>query len=452
MNQVDEAIARYHKILETEPFRDLGWVEQFHATLRSRKMELAGRPVSPFLRPNLVTRKQFDGLVVGGQLLASAVDKIRQLAMADPTLMARMDLLPAERMLAAVNPGYKHFAVTGLLDTAIENGHMRFSDYSAATPVGVHYSEVLGDVFFETGPAKEFRKRHKLTKLGGVRFLQAALLKAYKEFGGKKAPQVAILEMKHQFETLESREYHLLAESFTTHGVPTIVASPEQLEYKNGILRKGEFVIDIVYRRMKTREFVVQFDPNNHPLVRAYREGAVCLVNSFRSDMAQKKAIFDLLTDESVLAHFPVAERKAIRSLIPTTRVVSERKVAWDGVKEVDLPQYILDKRERLVLRPNDDTEERQTFVGAEMTAVTWERAIRTALRSPYVAQENVKVPTSIFPVYSYGSVSLKAMRVDVQPHVYLGKVQSASSWLTPAAGTFSTVTGLTPTYILEPK
>lgn len=452
MNQVDEAIARYHKILETEPFRDLGWVEQFHATLRSRKMELAGRPVSPFLRPNLVTRKQFDGLVIGGQLLASAVDKIRQLAMADPTLMARMDLLPAERMLAAVNPGYKHFAVTGLLDTAIENGHMRFSDYSAATPVGVHYSEVLGDVFFETGPAKEFRKRHKLTKLGGVRFLQAALLKAYKEFGGKKAPQVAILEMKHQFETLESREYHLLAESFTTHGVPTIVASPEQLEYKNGILRKGEFVIDIVYRRMKTREFVVQFDPNNHPLVRAYREGAVCLVNSFRSDMAQKKAIFDLLTDESVLAHFPVAERKAIRSLIPTTRVVSERKVAWDGVKEVDLPQYILDKRERLVLRPNDDTEERQTFVGAEMTAVTWERAIRTALRSPYVAQENVKVPTSMFPVYSYGSVSLKAMRVDVQPHVYLGKVQSASSWLTPAAGTFSTVTGLTPTYILEPK
>ncbi len=452
MNQVDEAIARYHKILETEPFRDLGWVEQFHATLRTRNLEMSGRPVSPFLRPNLVTRKQFDSLVIGGQLLASAVDKIRQMAMADATLLARMDLLPAERMLAAVNPGYKHFAVTGLLDTAIENGHMRFSDYSAATPVGVLYSEVLGDVFFETGPAKEFRKKHKLAKLGGVKFLQAALLKAYKEFGGKKAPQVAILEMKHPFATLESREYHLLAESFIGHGVPTIVCSPEQLEYKNGILRKGEFVIDIVYRRMKTREFVVQFDPNNHPLVRAYREGAVCLVNSFRSDMAQRKAIFDLLTDETVLAQFPQTERKAIRSLIPTTRVVSERKVAWDGTKEVDLPQFILDNRERLVLRPNDDTEERQTFVGAETPAAGWERAIRTALRSPYVVQENVKVPTSMFPVYSYGSVSLKEMRVDVQPHVYLGKVQSASSWLTPAAGTFSTVTGLTPTYVLEPK
>ena len=168
--------------------------------------------------------------------------------------------------------------------------------------------------------------------------------------------------------------------------------------------------------------------------------------------MAQKKAIFDLLTDQTLLAHFPVAERKAIRALVPTTRVVNERRVAWDGVKEVDLPQFILDKRERLVLRPNDDTDERQSYVGADMTAVAWERALRMALRTPYVVQENVKVPTSMFPVYSSGSMSLKEMRVDVQPHVYMGKVQSASSWLTPAAGTFSTVTGLTPTYVLEPK
>ncbi len=452
MNPVDEAIARYHSILDTEPFRDLNWVERFHGTLRTRKLELGNRPVSPFLRPHLVTREQYDGLVTGGQLLASAVDQLRKMAMDNPTLMARMDLLPAERMLASVNPGYKHFAVTGLLDTALENGHMRFSDYSAETPVGVLYAEVLAEELYETGPMKEFRKVTKVAKLGGVKYLQSALLKAYKEFGGKNAPQVAILEMRHPFETLESREYHLLAENFSAHGLPTILASPEQLEYKNGVLRKGDFVIDIVYRRMKTREFVVHFDPNNHPLVRAYRDGKVCIVNSFRSDLAQKKAAFDLLTDEAVLAHFPAADRTAIRKLIPTTRVVSERMVAWDGAEEVDLVPFIGANRERLVLRPNDDTEERQTYVGAEMDQAGWERAVRTALRSAYVVQENVKAPTAKFPVYNYGSLDFKDMRVEVHPHVYLGKVQGASSWLTPAAGTFSTVTGITPTYLLETK
>jgi hypothetical protein len=318
--------------------------------------------------------------------------------------------------------------------------------------VGVLYAEVLAEELYETGPMKEFRKVTKVAKLGGVKYLQSALLKAYKEFGGKNAPQVAILEMRHPFETLESREYHLLAENFSAHGLPTILASPEQLEYKNGVLRKGDFVIDIVYRRMKTREFVVHFDPNNHPLVRAYRDGKVCIVNSFRSDLAQKKAVFDLLTDEAVLAHFPAADRTAIRKLIPTTRVVSERMVAWDGAEEVDLVPFIGANRERLVLRPNDDTEERQTYVGAEMDQTGWERAVRTALRSAYVVQENVKAPTAKFPVYSYGSLDFKEMRVEVHPHVYLGKVQGASSWLTPAAGTFSTVTGITPTYLLETK
>lgn len=451
MNQVDEAVARYHKILETEPFQDLAWVEQYHRALKMRKLELGSGPISPFLRPHFVTRPQYEGLVKGAQLLAGAVDQVRNLAMANPALLARMDLLPAERMLAAVNPGYKHFAVTGLLDTALDNGSMRFSDYNAETPVGVLYGEVLADELYEAGPMKEFRKQHKLAKLGGVKHLQAAMLKAYKEYGGKNAPQVAILEMKHPFETLESREYHLLAEYFTAHGLPTMVVSPEQLEYKNNILRKGEFVIDIVYRRMKTRDFVVHFDPNNHALVRAYREGHVCVVNSFRSDIAQKKAVFDLLTDETVLAHFPAADRKAIRALIPTTRVVSERSVVWDE-GEVDLPEFMLANRERLVLRPNDDAEERQTFEGATMDQNGWERAVRTAMRGAYVVQENVTAPTAEFPVYSYGSVGMKQMRVEVHPHVYLGKVQSASSWLTPAAGTFSTAVGITPTYLLEGK
>jgi hypothetical protein len=57
------------------------------------------------------------------------------------------------------------------------------------------------------------------------------------------------------------------------------------------VLRRGDFVIDLVYRRIKVSEFLVRFDLN-HPLVRAYRDHAVCMVNSFRSEMAQRRAIF----------------------------------------------------------------------------------------------------------------------------------------------------------------
>ena len=48
------------------------------------------------------------------------------------------------------------------------------------------------------------------------------------------------------------------------------------------MLRKGNFEINLVYRRMSVQEFLLRFDLS-HPLVQAYRDRAVCVVNSFRS-------------------------------------------------------------------------------------------------------------------------------------------------------------------------
>ncbi len=47
----------------------------------------------------------------------------------------------------------------------------------------------------------------------------------------------------------------------------------------------------------------------------------------------------------------------------------------------------------------------------------------------------------------------MRELQVDVHPHAYLGKVQGCSSWISePAAGGFSSIAGLAPTYLLEPK
>lgn len=451
MNQVDEAIARYHKLLESEPFRDLGWVEQLHQTMQSRDLELGGKPLSPFLRPHLLTRRQLESVEKGAAALWVAVDRMRQLVLSSPALLNRLDLLPGERMLAEVNPGYKHFAVSSLLDSHVHNGSMRVSQVSAETPVGVLYQDLLTDVFYDAPPVKEFRKRHKLGKIHSVKYLQSALLRAFRDFGGRKTAQIAILEFKQPFETIESRENALLARYFTEHGNPAEVVSPEQLEYKNGVLRKGEFTIDVIYRRLRTPEFLVRYDLTVHPLVHAYREGAVCVVNSFRSDIARRLALLDLLTDETLTAKFPAAEKKAIRTYIPTTRVMGERKASWNGA-EVDLPEFVLRNRESLVLRPNNDSAETPVFEGASMDDSQWERACKRAIRERYVVQEVVAPVTAKFPISVYGMLDMKEMRVDVHPHVCLGKVQSCSTWLTPASGGFSTAVGVTPTFVLEPK
>jgi hypothetical protein len=451
MTQLGEAIARYHKLLESDRFRDLEWAESLRQQMQDKHLTSGGRPISPSLRPHLITRRQYTNLVKAAEALFGAIDRVKQLALSNPALLARMEMLPAEKMLAALDPGYPYFAVTSLLDTHLHNGTLHFTDYNADTPAGVAYGEALADLFYDAEPVKEFRKRHTLAKLGGTKQFLQALLKAYKEFGGKKSPNIAIVEFRQPFQASESTEFILLREFFAKNGYPTEVIPPDQLEYRNGVLRRGDFTVDLVYRRVKAQEFLVRFDLS-HPLVRAYREGKVCVVNSFRSELAEKKAIFDLLTDSTVTASFPLTERKAIREYIPWTRVVSATKTTYHD-EAIDLHEFILKNREKLVLKPNDGSTDQHSFRGWEMDDTAWERALKTASRSPYVVQERIAPIAEAFPMYRYGEVEMREMNIDVHPHAFLGKVHGASTWLTPAApSNFSSLSGLAPTYILESK
>jgi uncharacterized circularly permuted ATP-grasp superfamily protein len=451
MTQLHEAVARYHRILESDTYKDLTWAEELQDKLRSQHLTTGSRRLAPVLRPHFITHRQYLNLVKASESLYSALERIERVALASPALMQRIEMLPAEKMLAAVDPGYPFLAVTSLLDTHINNGHLQVVGYTADTPAGVLYGEALNNVFYDAAPVKELRKRFPLSKLGGAKPLLDSILKAYKEFGGKKQPNIGILEFRQPFQTAETSDQTILAELFQRRGYASELISPDQLEYRNGVLRRGNFEINVIYRRMRVSEFLVRFDLN-HPLVRAYRDGAVCIVNSFRSELAQKKAMFDLLTDETVTSSFPTLERKAIREYIPWTRVVGAKNTMYHD-ETVDLPNFIQTNRERLVLRPNDDSGERQTFIGADTDDSGWERALKTAMRGSYVVQEVAAPVKATFPLLRYGSVEMREMYVDVHPHSFLGKVDGCSTWLTPVgAGGFSTISGLAPTFILESR
>jgi uncharacterized circularly permuted ATP-grasp superfamily protein len=449
MTQLDEAITRYHRILESEPYRDMRWVKNLQEEMEARQLSAGGRLLCPFLRPNFVTQKQYDNLVKTGEALISAVDRMLRLALASPQLLSRMQLFPAEKMLAAVDPGYEMSEVSAQLDLQIQNGSLHVLQYNADALSGAAYAEGLSDIFYDCPPVKEFRRRYNLTRIGGKKPFLHALLKAYKMFGGAKKPNIAILE----FRSATGRsEYEIFRDYFRAEGHETELVSPDQLEYKNGVLRSAAgFDIDLIYRRISAQEFLLRFTLN-HPLVQAYRDRSVCIVNSFRSELSHKKAMFALLTDESLVAKFPVNERKAIKEHVPWTRVVKAGKTAHRE-ETVDLIEFVKQNRETLVLRPNDEYTDMHSFVGYEHDDGSWARAIREALRAPYVVQERVKPVRTLFPLMNYGHLEFKEMQVDVQPQAFLGKVAGCSSYVSSSgAGNYSPASGIAPTFIIDPK
>src|SRR5260370_6460538 len=422
MSQLDEAIARYHKILESNSHRDLSWVTELQAHMEAEKLSFGGRLICPFLRPHFITRRQYDSLVKTGETLISAVDRMQPIGLDNPARRAQLELLRAEKMLAAINPRYKALEVTCRLDSHLTNGSLHLVQYNADSPTGVAWADGLSEIFYNAGPVREFRKRHALTKVSGKKHLLSALLATYKQFGGRKKPKIAILEFRPTFATTTS-EFELFRDFFRKEGCEAEIVSPDQLEFRNDVLRRGDYEINLVYRRVSVQEFLQRFDLS-HPLVQAYRAGAVCMANSFRSELAHKKAMFALLTNEALTQKFPAAERKAITDHVPWTRLVTATKTTYHG-KTIDLQEYILKHRDRLVLKPNDDYTGQGSFFGWEMNESGWERALRQALGSAYVVQEKGEPARSLFPIKADPTLAFRAIRVDLYPQPDLGKIQS---------------------------
>jgi len=448
---LSQAITRYHKLLTADEYRSLAWAEELQEQMRQRGLTDSGRLLSPVLRPQFISRRQLENLTNAAERLSGILERIEALALESPALLNRLQMLPAEKMLAAMPGGYSQFRVSCRMDAYLENGSLAVRGLDTCRPGGLACASLLADLFVELPIVKAFKRgRYKLSKVGGgVARLHAAVLQAWKDFGGRHQPNIAIVEFGEQFGA-GSNESRFLAEAFTERGTPARVVSPARLTYSQGKLRDGDFEIDVVFRCVMTRELLTHFDLS-HPLLRAYRDRAVCVVNNFRSEVAQRRSLFDLVTDESVTSRLPLPDRKLIRAFVPWTRVVAARKTKyWE--RDVDLPEFILKSRAELVLRPNEDGGDRHVFVGAGMTQSAWEHALRIALRAPYVVQERLCAAAQEVPVYQYGELRMREAEVSIHPHVFGGRMHGASAALEISSGGCSTPLAVAPVLLLEER
>src|SRR6266478_888915 len=143
MTQVGEAIARYHKLIESEPYIDLAWAKGLEDQIKAAK--LSGRPISPVLRPHFLSNRDYTAMAKAAETVLSAIARVEQMALANPALLARLQLLPAERLVA----------------------------HSPDAAPGVLFGETLDDLYFDSPPVREFRKKYKLKKMSGAKPLLA---------------------------------------------------------------------------------------------------------------------------------------------------------------------------------------------------------------------------------------------------------------------------------------
>jgi glutathionylspermidine synthase len=455
---LEDAINYYHTLLQSNLTLAEESIRQLNEGLVPRKLTFGGRPLCNVLRPNLLTRSMFDYVQQVCTNVTQAIAKLGDVmtgndqAEAD-RLLNDVGLTDEERRLFAFDTGYKDFSAHSRLDSFLStDGTMQFVEYNAESPAGSAYEDGLSELFTTLPVMQEFSKKYPVSHADVKGNLLAMLLKNYREYLEKnpfrnKTPNIAIVDWTGVATTTE---FELLKDYFERNGHKVAICDPRALEFSNGRLRYNDFEIDLFFKRVLGSELIERKD-ECRAVFEAYENGAICMINSFRCKIFHKKMIFGLLTDEQNHPYFTPQEIQMIERHIPWTRRVREGKTTYKG-QPIDLETFVMENRDRLVLKPNDEYGGKGITIGWDSDMTTWQAAFKAALPEPFVVQEKVVISKQIFPAIGSGKLEFAERLVDCDPYIFDGKLAglltrlAATSLLNVTAGTGSTV----PSFILE--
>lgn len=445
-----DAIDYYHDLLTD----DIAAASQEHLNRQTRQHGLffGERPVCTVLRPRFLTAQQYGFLQSRARILMSAFDKIHRAALTDAAFRGQFCLTPEEETLLADAPAFPCPCPTARLDSFfVSENELRFTEFNAETPAGAAYQDTLTDLFYGLPVMQEFLRRYRVSPLPARPGVLHALLDSFRRWSGSwSPPRIAILDW-NQVPTYS--EFVLFADYFRSHGLECVIADPSNVEYRDGKLFAGNFYVTLIYKRVLISE-LLQRGGLNHPVVRAVRDRAVCMVNPFHCKLLYKKASLAVLSDTRNAGLFTADELRVIADHVPWSRVVQERQTDYRG-QSIDLIPFVLQQRERLVLKPNDEYGGKGIVLGWTVDPAEWERAVLAALRDPYVVQERVTLPYEPYPSLSEGRLHIYDRMLDTNPFVVQGEFMdscltriSTATLVNVTAGGGSTV----PTLIVEER
>jgi hypothetical protein len=301
--------------------------------------------------------------------LVEAAETAAQSLVTDVEFFEAMRLNRDALELVQVNPGYRRICVLCRPDGLLVGDDMKFVEVNCDSPAMMMFIDVVADCLLELD---EFAWLRAYSKPGSAAdHLLDTLLECYREYGGTRQPTIAIADWDGQKTRFEHR---CLKAHFEARGFTTIVCSPLAFRRVDGELRVDEHRIDLVYRRALTSELIERQDEVK-PLLQAYRNGEVCLVNPLRSAIAGAK---------SVLTHIA---RRGGADLVPPTVLLDTQ----------DARQLVAASPVKWVLKKSESHGGQDVVLPDAGNEAAWHAALAASKHEVWIAQQYLDVPRLAF-------------------------------------------------------
>lgn len=410
-----EAIAYFNSLISADLNQADQQMEWLYAKQEEYKTTFGGRPLSHSLRPAFLTENAYSKMQDVVYLVRQAVLEIVRHFGNNVEMLSEIGMQDWELELASIPTNVIRLSASARFDAFMTGDSFKFVEINAECPAGLGYCTEMAKIYDQSIIMKQFVKKFPVRFVSPLEHLIQGFLRTYhEEFQGKEEkPTFAIVDFLH---VPTYNEFVIIKEYLERLGFGCEISDPRNLEIKDGWVYANGKKIDILYRRLLTNEFW-EIKDECPAFLEGYKAQKTCYLNSFRSKLAHKKAIFSVLTDPKYSRVLNALQLQAIKDHIPWTRRLGYKATTYNG-KPVDLLEFIRGNKDNFVIKPNDEYGGKGVTLGMDVDASAWELAITTGLIDGSVVQEIVNISREPFFNKVDGIWKLVPTVVDLDPYI----------------------------------
>jgi glutathionylspermidine synthase len=366
--------------------------------------------------PYFVPRARIERWAEQTSLLAAAIEAIATAALGDRKLFDALKLRPDAQPLLAIDPGYEHITVLSRADALPVGDELVFLEFNCDSPAMMTFADGVTEILLESPLLKGIAARLRPERLTSK--LLDCLLVCYRSYrarggGGAEKPTIAIVDWEKQKTRFEHQR---IARAFDGAGYPTVVCDPRALRLGQGrSLELDGRAIDLVYRRALFTE-ILDRQGEVEPLLTAYREGRICMVNPLRSYLASSKTLLATLCGGE----------------IPGVDAGCRRYIARSAVISPAEAERLRGGPRKHVLKRGESHGGQHVLLPDVATEAQWQSALDAARTEAWIMQEYHPIPTMPIPSYKDGRVEIVHKLCNWNPFLfggeYAGGIVRASS------------------------
>lgn len=412
---IDCAVRDYHELL-----RD-GLAEEVHAVLSrqfvDRKLLFNGKPVCSVLRPNFITAETYENIQNAAEVVIKALATMCDKSISEKEIAQELDIgeLDREMMLLDGNDGLP--SIVGRLDGLLSSdGSFKFIEYNTI-PAGIFLMDGLAEAFRATSAMVSFTDRYSYSSVPTGDELVSAITDVYGESLRKDR---LVIVCVGAMPAGNSSEFELFREAVTLRGhVFHAVALDAEWVLRNRHAFVDGLQVDVALMFSQvSRDFFVK-NGKDHPLLCAVRFGTARLFNGmYRTAFLGSKHSFSTISDPTFTRHFDRSVAMDLTKVIPWTRLVRQAETSYKGEK-VDLISFILNHKDKLVLKPAHSYGGNGVFLGWQCDAKSWSEAVARHPEQALVIQERVPIYETEYPMFVNGKLEIRRVYSDFNVYVW---------------------------------